>query len=409
MSKTLTSLDACLEEPAFAADPFPYLASLRQSAPIQWSETWQCWVLSRYAEVREVLQDTTRFSNHGRITGLLARHYSPDQLVQLRPLINHYAHGLINDDPPDHTRMRRILHGVFKPSVIAQLDERVQALVNRLLDTVAEEGKIDFVRQFTHPLPVQVVAEAFGVPQGDVPRLIKWSHGIVAFQQYALPPFAVTLKSQTALLEMRTYLREQIARRRKMPAEDILGLMVSAELEGNSLSEEEILGTAVTIINGGHETTTRFIATAVLDLWRHPKQRTWLQEHPEQMPLAVEELLRFSGPFQRDARVCKQDTVVAGQSIRTGETLMLLLGAANRDPAQFAQPDRLDLTRKPNKHLAFGYGPHICLGAHLARLETGIALTSLLERFPGYRPATDSLTWNFGFVWGPEELPLILT
>jgi len=231
----------------------------------------------------------------------------------------------------------------------------------------------------------------------------------VEFQQHAAPSFEVTLRSQDALLEMRAYLRKQIAHRRTNPTDDVLSLMVRAESEGDKLSEEEILGTSVTILNGGHETTTRFLATTVVDLFRQPAQRQKLRDQPELIDTAVEEFLRFSGPFQRDARVCKQETEIRGKRILPGQTLLLLLGSANRDPEQFPNAETIDITRAPNKHVAFGYGPHICLGAPLAKLETSLAIQTLLRRHPNYRLAPDTLEWTFGFVWGPKEVPLILS
>lgn len=403
------SFDQFLSDSRFAADPFPFFRQLREEQPVQWSERWKCWVLTRYDDVREVLQDARRFSNRGRITGLFQNLYTEDQLFHLKPLISHYTYGLINDDPPDHTRMRRLLHTVFKPSVIQKLLQRIQTLVDELFDALGDSRRMDFVRQFSHPLPVRVIAEVMGFPQSDAARLIQWSHGIVEFQQHAVPPFEVTLRSQTALLELRDYLRKAIAMRRRCKGEDVLSLMVAAESDGDTLSEEEILGTSVTLLNGGHETTTRLMATTVLDLYRHPAQREKLRAHPELIDSAVEEFLRFSGPFQRDARVCKQTTEIGGRRIESEQTLLLLLGAANRDPRQFPDPESLDIVREPNKHLGFGYGPHICLGAPLARLETALAINTLLRRFPNYRPERTDLDWTFGFVWGPNELPLILS
>jgi cytochrome P450 len=402
------SFHECLAAPGFAADPFPFLRVMREENPVQWSESGGCWVLTCYENVREVLQDARRFSNRGRITGLFNHLYTPAQLVELQPLISHYAHGLINVDPPDHTRMRRILHGVFRPSIIQLLRDRIQAAVDRLFDAAAPSGRLDFIQNFSHPLPVSVIAELFGIPPEDVPFFAQWSHGIVAFQHHAAPPFEVTLGSQRALLELRAYLRDAIAQRRVRPTEDVLGLMVRATDEGDQLSEEEILGTSVTILNGGHETTTRLLGTVVVDLARHPAERDRLRTNPALMESAVEEFLRFSGPFQRDARVCKEATVIRGQTIKSGDHLLLLLGAANRDPEQFPDPDRFDVTREPNRHLAFGFGPHICLGAPLARLETSIAIGTLLRRFPYYRLASENIEWNFGFVWGPREVPLLL-
>ena len=404
----MPSFDTCLNNPAFAENPFPFFSQMRRDKPVQWSDHLRCWVLMNYSEVREVLQDFRRFSNKGRITGLFENLYSEQELAELSPLVSHYTHGLINDDPPDHTRMRRVLHTVFKASTIAVLQDRIKTLVNELFDDLGDSESMDFVRQFSHPLPVRVIAEVMGFPQSDSEKLIHWSHDIVAFQQHTAPPFDVSKKSQDALLELRSYLRDAIRRRRERPGDDVLTLMVKAESEGDTLSEEEILGTSVTLLNGGHETTTRLMATTVLDLYRNADQREKLRLNPTLIDTAVEEFLRFSGPFQRDARVCKETTQIGGETIRAGQTILLLLGAANRDETHFSKPETMDISRSPNKHLGFGYGPHICLGAPLARLETSTAIKELLLRYPDYRPKTEVLEWTFGFVWGPKELPLIL-
>jgi len=377
---------------------------MREAAPIQWSNRWKCWILTRYDDVRETLQDARRFSNRGRITGLFAHLYSTEQLAALEPLISHYEHGLINVDPPDHTRLRRVLHGVFKPSTIQMLRTRIQAAVDHLLDAAAPAGKMDFVREFAHPLPVRVIAEIFGVPKGEVHLFSDWSRRIVEFQQHAAPPFEVTLRSQQALLELREYLRAGIAVRRGRPTDDVLSLMTHAEADGDRLTEDEILATSVTILNGGHETTTRLLATTIIDLVRHPAEREKLRTQPALIERAVEEFLRYSGPFQRDARVCKEATTIRGRAIQPGQSLLLLLGAANRDPQHFAEPERMDIAREPNRHVAFGYGPHICLGAPLARLETAIAINRFLRRFPDYRLSDEPIEWDFGFVWGPREV-----
>ena len=395
-----------LGRPEFARDPFPFLRQLREEEPVAWSKTWRCWVVTPYEPVRTILQDAARFSNQGRITGLFRNLYTEGQLAELQPLIAHYTFGLINVDPPDHTRLRRILHAVFKPSVIQGLRARVERLVDDLLARGEQDGRLDFVQSFSHPLPVMVIAELFGVPPEDTHLFTDWSHRIVRFQHEAAPSFEVTRGSQDALLELRAYLREAIALRRRQPRDDVLGLMVQAESEGDRLTEEEILGTSVTILNGGHETTTRLLANTVIDLIRHPAEMEKLRQRPEFIEGAVEEFLRYCGPFQRDARVCKVAAEFGGKEMAPGDSVLLMLGAANRDPAQFSDPERFDIERTPNKHVAFGYGPHICLGAPLARLETAVAITALLKKFPRLRLESEDLTWDFGFVWGPREVPL---
>lgn len=402
-------LDDVIGTREFAHDPFPVYRELQAHDPVQWSEAWNCWVITRYDEVRTCLQDSRRFSNVGRITGLLQEHLDAAQCAALEPLIAHYSQGLINVDPPDHTRIRRILHEVFKPSTIGRLAGLVQQFVNDLLAARAGTGRIEIVHDLAHPLPVQVIAELFGVAKTDVRLFTAWSAGIVEFMKTPQPRFESCLASQATLLELRGYLRAAIAARRTAPRDDVLSLMVNATVEGDTLTEEEILGTSVTILLGGHETTTRLMTTTILELIRHPRQLARLRQEPELMETAVEEFLRFCGPFHRDQRVCLVDTEIGGKRIAKGAFILLMLAAANRDPRQFPEPDSFDLSRRPNRHVAFGFGPHICLGAHLARLEMVVALRTLLASCRDWRIVSDPVQWEFGFLRGPRELTVEFT
>ncbi|MCF7688131.1 MAG: cytochrome P450 [Cephaloticoccus sp.] len=401
-------LDDVISTPAFAADPFPAYRELQEKYPVQWSDSWNCWVVTRYDDVRTCLQDAKRFSNVGRITGLFHRLFDPAQLAQLKPLIDHYSHGLINIDPPGHTRIRRLLHEVFRPSTIIRYRDFVQAFVNEALVKSLPTGKLTVVRDLAHPLPVHVIARLFGVPVADVPLFTAWSAGIVAFMQSPTPTLEVCLHSQQALLDLRAYLRRGILERQTTPLDDVLSLMVHARSEGDALTEDEILGTAVTILLGGHETTTRLLTTTLLELARHPEQQESLRRNPYLMETAVEEFLRFAGPFHRDQRVAAIDTEIGGQHVHQGDFILLLLAAANRDPRHFPDPDKFDLARTPNRHVAFGFGPHICLGAPLARLEMGIAVGSILQATKSFKVASDQIDWEFGFLRGPRELELEL-
>ena len=397
-------LDDVIHGTEFMSDPFPFYRDLQEHDPVQWSKNWNCWIVTRYDEARACLQDFKRFSNVGRVTGLFHRHFSPAQLAALAPLVHHYSHGLINVDPPDHTRIRKLLHEVFKPSIIGRLAEQVRSFVDELLAARISTGRIKVVRDLAHPLPVQVIAEVFGVPKTDVPLFTAWSAGIVEFMKSPQPVFETCLRSQTALLEMRAYIRAGIAERRSQPRDDVLSLMANAAVDGDSLSEDEILGTSVSLLLGGHETTTRLISTAVLELIRHPEQQERLRREPGLMETAVEELLRYAGPFHRDQRVALVDTMVGGKSIGKGHYILLMLAAANRDPRQVPQPEAFDLGRKPNRHLTFGFGPHGCIGAPLARLELAITIRTLLQSCRNLRVLTDPVLWDFGFVRGPLEL-----
>lgn len=401
-------LDDVIHTPDFAADPFPVYRELQDCDPVQWSAIWNCWVVTRYDDVRTCLQDAKRFSNVGRITGLFHRHFDAGQLAELKPLIDHYSHGLINIDPPGHTRIRRLLHEVFRPSTIGRYRDFVQAFVNEQMAKILPTGKLTVVRDLAHPLPVHVIARLFGVPVADVPLFTAWSAGIVAFMQTPVPKMETCLRSQQALLDLRAYLRRGIIERQTTPSDDVLSLMVHARSEGDALTEDEILGTAVTILLGGHETTTRLLTTTLLELSRHPEQQQKLRQNPDLMETAVEEFLRFAGPFHRDQRVASCDTEVGGKHVKKGDFILMMLAAANRDPRQFSEPDKLDLTRTPNRHVAFGFGPHICLGAPLARLEMGIAVGSILEVTKSFRVVSQADEWEFGFLRGPCELELEL-
>jgi len=401
-------LDDVIHAPEFAADPYPVYQQLRENDPVQWSEVWNCWVVTRYDDVRTCLQDAKRFSNVGRITGLFHRHFDADQLARLKPLIDHYSHGLINIDPPGHTRIRRLLHEVFRPSTIGRLSAFVQSFVDDLLAKTVPAGKLRVVHDLAHPLPVHVIAQLFGVPLTDVPLFTAWSAGIVKFMQSPTPSFEECLRSQQALLDLRAYLNAGIETRRATPRDDVLSLMVHARSEGDALTEDEILGTAVTILLGGHETTTRLLTTTLLELARHPEQQEKLRRDPERMDSAVEEFLRFAGPFHRDQRVAAVDSELRGKAIKQGDTILMMLASANRDPAQFPEPDTFDITRTPNRHVAFGFGPHICLGAPLARLEMSITINTFFKTIPRYRVISDPIDWEFGFLRGPRELELEL-
>ena len=399
-------LDDVINTPKFAANPFPVYRVLQENDPVQWSEAWNCWVVTRYDDVRTCLQDAKRFSNVGRITGMFHRIFDHGQLAELKPLIDHYSHGLINIDPPEHTRIRRLLHEVFRPTTISRYRDFVQTFVDELLAKTLPTGRLTVVRDLAHPLPVHVIARLFGVPQTDEPLFIQWSAGIVEFMQSPTPSIGVCLRSQKALLDLRAYLRLGINERQLEARDDLLSLMVHARSEGDALTEDEILGTAVTILLGGHETTTRLLTTTLLEFSRHPEQQEKLRQNPDMMDTAVEEFLRFAGPFHRDQRVAAVDTEVGGQQIKKGDFILMMLAAANRDPRQFPEPDTFDLARTPNRHVAFSFGPHICLGAPLARLEMSIAVGSILAATSRFQVVNESVDWEFGFLRGPRELEL---
>ena len=398
--------DHFLNSPEFGQNPYPLYEQLRAKAPIYWSEAWGCWLLTRYNDVVETLRDHRRFSSMGRLTSVMEQALPEPLLEQLQPLIRHYSTGLINVDPPDHTRLRVLVHKAFSPRVIERLRSHVQDIVNELLDRVEGARRMDVVQDLAYLLPVTVIAGMMGVPKEDRDKFKFWSGKIVEFMATPRPAPQVMLSSQAALLSLREYFRDIFANRRQEPQEDLISALVAVEEAGDKLTEEELLSTCVTILIGGHETTTNLIASGLLALLQHPAQLEKLKNKPDLIGPAVEEFLRYEGPFQRNRRIAAENVLLDGHQIKKGDLVVQFLGAANRDPAQFAHPDLLDIERSPNRHVAFGYGVHFCLGAALARLEAPIAINTTLHRWPNLRLAGDTLEWQNTVFRGLKALPV---
>jgi cytochrome P450 len=296
-------------------------------------------------------------------------------------------------DPPDHTRLRTLVNKAFTPAAIGRLRSRVEELTAQLLDRVADAGELDLVDDLAYPLPVTVICELLGVPAQDQTRFRAWSGALV----HLLDPLVATDTLQRALAArtaLRGYLGALVAQRRAYPAEDLLTALVAAEDQGHRLSEPELVSMCLLLLIAGHETTVNLIANGTLALLTNPAQRDRLAADPRLAASAVEELLRYDSPVQLTARHVLADLEVGGRRVGEGETVLAVLGAANRDPAQFPEPDRLDLARSLNRHLAFGGGIHFCLGAPLARMEAQIALTALLGRFPRLCLGDSPPTWR---------------
>ena len=396
--------DSALTSEAFNQNPYPLYHQLRRDAPVYWSDAWGCWLLTRYDDITWTLQDYQTFTSLGRLTASMEL---PEPLWEkVEPLVRHYSQGLINVDPPDHSRMRKLVHLAFTPRAIRKMRAAIEAIVERLIDEQIERGHMDVIWDFSYPLPVTVIAEMMGIPVEDHPKFKRWSREIVGFMATPKPSATVLLNSQDALLSMQQYFRDIYAQRRRQPEDDLITALVLAELEGDKLTEEEMVSSCVTILIGGHETTTYLIANGMYALLQHPDQMGLLRGNPALGASATEEFLRYEGPFQRNRRIATRDVEIGGMAIEQGQLIMQFLGAANRDPAQFPNPDALDIRRAPNKHLAFGYGPHFCVGAPLGRLEASTAIRALLQRLRGIRLARENLQWNSALFRGLKSLPI---
>ena len=393
MATVPPELDEQLISPAFYQNPYPVFDRLRVEAPVAWSEALGAWVLTRYEHVQATLYDPRRFSSHGRLSAALER-FPPALRAQFKPLEDHFGIGLIGSDPPNHTRLRGLINKAFVPRVIDQMRARLQSLIDELIDAVAPRGQMDLVRDLAYPLPATVITELLGAPPGQRDNFKRWSDGILSFQGSGVVSAERIEHSQRHLLEMRAYLTELIAGRRSQPRDDLLSRLVEAEMEGDRLTSPELLVICVTLLTAGHETTTNLIANGVYTLLRHPEQMQALRRDPQLMPGAVEEVLRFEGPLQRNPRRAAEAFEFGGQQLKRNDYLLPLLGAANRDPEVFPEPQRFDVARQPNRHLAFGGGIHFCVGAALARLEGQLALNTMLRRLPGLRLNAEAVEWE---------------
>jgi len=297
----------------------------------------------------------------------------------------------------------------FSARVVEGMRPRVQEIVDSLLDQAEGDGEIEVIGSFAYPLPAIVIAETLGVPAEDRDRFKEWSDDIVAFHGTGRPHIETIMKSTAALLETKAWLLQLIEARRKEPEDDLISALVAAEERGDMLSETELVATCITLLTAGHETTTGLIGNGLLALLRHPEQLRMLRENPDLIGTAVEEFLRFDTSFLRAWRLTAEDVEIGGQRIPKGQTLSLMLGAANRDPAQFDSPDRLDITRDPNLHTSFGWGIHFCAGAPLARREAEIAFTTLLHRFPHMKLDEAGVEWQLNNTFhNLKSLPVIL-
>ncbi|MFN8592522.1 MAG: cytochrome P450 [Thermomicrobiales bacterium] len=399
-------LDAALGTAAFYDDPYPTYDRLRAADPVHWSEHNGGWMLTCYDDVLATIRDVTHFTSRGRFAAVFTR-MDPEVRQRVAPMRRHFSVGLIASDPPDHTRMRGLINRAMKPRVIEAMRPRIQALVTGMLDAVIARGEMDLIADLAYPLPATVIAEMLGAPAESRDQFKVWSRDILGFQGTGRPDPVIVDRAQESLLAMRAFLSELAADRRESPKDDLLGLLVAAEQDGERLSEAELLTTCVTLLTAGHETTTNLIGNGLWLLLTHPEQRRLLAERPELMPGAIEEMLRKESPLQRNPRQVAVDVEVRGRQLRAGDYVMQVLGAANHDPAQFRDPHRFDITRAPNRHLAFGQGIHFCLGAPLARLEAPIAIGETLRRLPWLALAEPDAPprWiRHGLLRGFEEL-----
>jgi cytochrome P450 len=394
-------------DPGFRIDPYPVYRRLREESPVHPTAPGT-WVLSRYADCAALLRDP-RASNDARNSAeyqALMREQGGADAQRL----DAEGRSFLFLDPPDHTRLRGLVSKAFTPRVVEQLRPRIQQIVDELLDAVATRERIEVIEDLAYPLPVQVISEMLGVPQADREVFKGWS---AVLAQGLDPTPSMDPEQQARVIDASTaftdYFRDLIARRRREPAGDLLSALITVEERGDTLTEAELLSTCILILIAGHETTVNLIANGLLALLRDADAMARFRDDPSVEKTAVDELLRYDPPVQLTSRILLDDYAIGDTVLRRGESAVLLLASANRDADEFEEPDRLDLARANNRHLAFGYGIHYCLGAPLARVEGQIALSTLTRRFPRMALLTESPPYKENIVLrGLAELTVAL-
>jgi hypothetical protein len=377
-----------LLDPEVLANPYPLFRRLRTEDPVHWDPFLHTWIVTRYVDVLEVLHNFSANRTH-----------TPEKLQamglsQISPLAQLMVKQMLFMDPPAHTRLRGLASQAFSPARVAVLRSHIREIVNRLLDQVQSKGQMDMIADLGEPLPAIVTAEMLGVPLSDRHQLKAWSADFAEmlgnFQHNPehVPRMLRTVQDMTA------YFRDRIRELRNIPREGLVYSLMTAEIDGDRLTEEEVIANSIVTMVGGQETTTNLIGNGVLTLLRNPGEMEKLQQDQSLIPSAVEEMLRYESPSQHTGRLAPEDVELGGKVIRTGQAVMAVMAAANRDPERFPDPDRFDVARNDNRHLAFGYAAHFCFGAALARVEGQEAFEAIVRRLPFLELQPGTLVWR---------------
>jgi hypothetical protein len=390
-----------LLDPHVLANPYPLYERLRTEAPVHWDPYLHAWVVTRYADVVTVLH---HFSANRTPT---PEQFAAIGLAELGPLAQVMVKQMLFMDAPDHTRLRGLASTAFTPARVESLRSHIKEILDNLLEPLLDTGRMDVIADLAAPLPAIVTAEMMGVPTSDANQLKDWSADfaeVLGNFQHNPDRASRTLK---CVEEMTSYFRDAISRMRTEPREGLINALLTAEIDGDRLTEEEIIANCIVTMVGGQETTTNLIGNGVLTLLRHPDELERLRNDLTLIPSAVEELLRYESPSQHTARICREDTELGGKLIHKGQAVIAVMGAGNRDPERFPHPDRLDLGRTDNRHLAFGWASHFCFGAPLARIEGQLTFEAIVRRMSNLALETRDLVWrdNLG-LRGLTSLPV---
>ncbi|RSM80080.1 cytochrome P450 [Kibdelosporangium aridum] len=388
-------------DPSLSADPYPHYRRLREADPVHQSP-FGYWVLTRYADLDVVLRSPYVSSEFHRDKTWAKHRGGPDS-----PIVTSTRMWMLMLDGAAHRRIRGLMGRAFTPRAVARLRPRVQSAIDDLIDAMGE-GEVDLLSQLALPLPVTVICELLGLPTTDRDQCREWTDKIAMVVDPAITP-TMAEEMNAAEVEFRAYITEQLNQRRRNPSDDILSLLLAAEVDGERLTDDEIVANVLLMFNAGHETTVNLIGNGMVALLQHPDQLALLRENPSLIETGIDELARYDAPVQLAARITTADVELTSATIPAGSKVMLMYGAACRDPERYPDPDRLDLTRDGVKPIAFGGGPHYCIGAPLGRLEASMVFTALLDRYASIDLATEELQWrrNVNFR-GLKQLPLKL-
>lgn len=390
-------------------DPYPTYARLHEEGPLHYVDVgskWAVWSIFSHAECSSFAKDARCSAKRAQQLLLplpLSRQSEFSELARM------FSLWLIFMDPPEHTRLRKLLNKGFSPAVVEALRPQVEAIVDRMLKPLEHGSEVELMRQFANPLPVRIILEMLGIPQELQDRFVDWSRAIAVFRGSPDRTVEHARAAQDALLALTDFFRTTVADRRRDKGNDLISLLIDIEEEGEVLTEEELYAQCIALLFAGHETTRNLIGNGMYTLLHHPQETAELRDNPEMIRSAVEEFLRYESPVQFTARVLKEDVEICGQHIPKKWTVLCMLGAANRDPKQFEEPNRLNLKRTNNQHLAFSAGPHFCIGSQLARLEAQVALLNLVRRFPEMKLTGPLPEWASTFgLRGLKSLPVTL-
>ncbi|MGB8411878.1 MAG: cytochrome P450 [Candidatus Binatus sp.] len=384
----------------FRANPYPHYKPLLAGPPRIIDLFGPVAMVTRYADVMAVLRDHAHFSSE--------RPRDPSEPPNEGPFAG--ARTMLFSDPPTHTRLRRLVSRDFTPRRIRELEPRVREIAKNLIDHAQRKGELEVMSGFANALPVMVIAEMLGVPPDHYEQFKHWSDTVVSGDN-TLPGTPLPAEFHAAIKALRSYFAEEIDRRRKHPGADLISALVAAHDDAEAMNADELLAFVLLLLLAGNETTTNLIGNGMLALGRNPAQMNLLRQRPELMARAIEEILRYDGPVQSTVRFTKEDINLGGTKLPANQGCFIILAAANRDPAQFEDPDRFDITREPRDHVAFGEGIHFCIGAPLARMEGAIAIGAMLERFGRLRlkdPAMKPAYKGSYFLRGLESLPVAI-